>query len=141
MRTSVGSADTPTDRLAWLGMALATICAGLGIHEIGFGLAGTARDVTGDALWAVMMFAWVGALWPRRSLTARAGIALLICWIVEFSQAYHAPWLDAVRRTTVGQLVLGSGFDVRDLASYALGILIACALEASVRRRAPNRTL
>lgn len=124
----------------WLGVALATICVGLGVHELGFGLAAGPRDVAGDALWALMMFAWIGALWPQRPLRTRAGLALIICWSVEISQAYHTPWLDAVRRTTVGQLVLGSGFDARDLASYALGVLVGCVLEAIARRRVPEPT-
>ena len=34
------------------------------------------------------------------------------------SQLYHTPTLDAIRATQAGQLVLGSGFDPRDLAAY-----------------------
>lgn len=126
---------SPVRRTMWVAVALATICVGLGVHELGFGLLASVRDVVGDALWALMMFAWIGALWPQGLLRTRAGFALLICWTVEISQSYHTPWLDALRRTAVGQLVLGSGFNVRDLGSYALGVLVGCAFEVSVRRR------
>lgn len=129
----------PVGRRAWLGIAFATICVGLGVHDLGFGLPARARDAAGDALWAVMMFAWLGALWPHGVLIIRAALTLGICWSVEVSQAYHAPWLDAIRRTTIGQLVLGSGFDVRDLGSYALGVIVACAIEMIVRRRPRRR--
>lgn len=129
-------------RFAWLGIALTTICVGLAIHGIAFGLAATLRDVAGDALWAVMIYAWMGSLWPLGPLRARAGLALAICWTVEVSQAWHTPWLDAVRRTTAGQLVLGSGFDVRDLGSYAVGVAVGCAAELVARklfsRQSPN---
>lgn len=121
-------------RRTFLALALATIALGLGVHELGLGLSDTVRDVSGDALWAVMIFAWLGALWPRGPLGARAGLALLICWAVELSQIYHAPWLDAWRETTIGQLVLGSGFDARDLGAYALGVLAVSMLELTVRR-------
>jgi hypothetical protein len=48
-----------------------------------------------------------------------------------------------VRATTWGHLVLGSGFDARDLASYALGVGGAALLEAVVvaRRRYPRGDL
>ena len=83
-----------------------------------------------------MMIAWwIGALTPRTPLAARGVIALAFCWTVEFSQLYHSPILDSWRLTTPGQLVLGSGFDPRDLAAYAFGVLAALALELLVRHR------
>jgi hypothetical protein len=70
---------------------------------------------------------------------ARAAAAYAVCAAVEFGQRVHAPRLDALRRTTVGHLVLGSDFDARDLAAYLLGVLAAAALEraaaAAARRR------
>ena len=46
--------------------------------------------------------------------------------------------LDVVRSTTVGHLVLGSGFDPRDFAAYAGGVLAAVTCELLIvafRRR------
>jgi hypothetical protein len=77
---------------------------------------------------------WVGALAPDMRPDVRSGLALAFCWAVEFSQLYHLPVLDAVRRTTPGQLVLGNGFDVRDLWAYAMGVLAALLLERAMRR-------
>jgi hypothetical protein len=125
---------SPLRRRSFLALALATIAVGLGVHELGLGLSNTVRDISGDALWAVMIFAWLGALWPSGALGSRAGLALLICWAVELSQIYHTPQLDVLRETTIGQLVLGSGFDVRDLGAYALGVLAISVLELAVRR-------
>jgi hypothetical protein len=105
------------------------IALGLLVHETGLGLPPAARDFLGDALWAVMTFAWFSVLWPRGSIGVRAVLAVSLCWIVEASQAYHTPSLDALRQTTVGQLVLGSGFDPRDLAAYALGVLFGALLQ------------
>ena len=57
-----------------------------------------------------------------------------ICFAVEVSQLFHTSGLDAFRATTVGQLVLGSGFDPLDLASYAAGVLAAALLESAAGR-------
>jgi hypothetical protein len=62
-------------------------------------------------------------------------LALGVCFAVEASQAYHTPGLDALRRTTIGHLVLGSDFDAWDLAAYTLGVLAAVLLEHRWRAR------
>jgi hypothetical protein len=122
--------------LGFVLLALGTIAVGLRVHLRGTMLAPGLRDVLGDALWAMMIAWWIGALSPSRRLGARAGLALAFCWAVEFSQLYHAPVLDAWRGTTMGHLVLGSGFDPRDLGAYAMGILAALMLEGALRVRA-----
>jgi hypothetical protein len=78
---------------------------------------------------------WVGALAPGASLRLRAAGALALCVAVELSQLYHTTALDALRGTTLGHLVLGSGFDPRDLVAYTLGVLVAAVLERAVVRR------
>lgn len=75
---------------------------------------------------------WIGALAPGASIRGRAGAALALCAGVEVSQLFHSPALDALRSTTAGQLVLGSGFDPRDLVAYTLGVLAAALLERAV---------
>ena len=97
------------------------------------------RDVIGDALWAIMVTWWVSALWPRLAGGGRAALALGICYAVELSQLYHTPGLDAVRGTRLGHLVLGSGFDLRDLAAYALGVLGAVVIERTAASRGRTR--
>ena len=119
-------------RLTYIALALATIAVGLLVHEHGAPLGPTARDALSDALWAAMIAWWVGALVPGARLAVRSGTAYAICASVEVSQRYHTPALDAIRATIVGQLVLGSGFDARDLASYAFGVAAAALLEATV---------
>jgi hypothetical protein len=71
---------------------------------------------------------------PGARLVLRAAAAGLVCAGVELSQLYHAPALDAFRATRVGHLLLGSGFDVRDLGAYALGVLGAALLEARLNK-------
>jgi len=115
-------------------LALGTIALGLGVHTYGAWLGTAARDVVGDALWAMMIAWWIGALAPSAPLRTRSAVALAIGVGVELSQLLHSPSLDAVRNTPAGQLVLGSGFDPRDLAAYALGVLAAAGLELALAR-------
>jgi hypothetical protein len=125
-------------RASYLALAAATIALGLWVHHAGNALGPVGRDVLGDALWAAMMVWLVGAVAPRARTLPRRAVALGICVGVELSQLVHTPALDAVRQTTLGQLVLGSGFDPRDLAAYAIGVTAAALLERAVLgRRAP----
>lgn len=122
-------------RAVYIAFAGGTIIVGLAVHLHGAALSPAARDVLGDALWAAMIAWWVGAAAPSVQLSRRVVAALAICFAVELSQLYHAPWIDALRETTLGHLVLGSGFDPRDLASYTAGVLVAALLEFVVMRR------
>ena len=89
----------------------------------------------GDTLWAALVF-WLLALIWRRASTARIGAAAItIAFAVEVSQLYHAPWVDAIRGTRVGGLILGSDFLWSDLLCYAIGIGCAAAADALLAAR------
>src|SRR6476660_8160813 len=65
----------------------------------------------GDSLWALLVFLCFGFAF-RRSSTMRIGLsALCFAWSVEFLQLYHAHWIDAIRSTRLGHLVLGASFN------------------------------
>ena len=87
----------------------------------------------GDALWALMVFVGFGFLLPRASTLLIALTALAFSWGVEFSQLYHAPWIDAIRATLPGRLVLGNTFNWPDLAAYALGVGLGAWAEWRLR--------
>ena len=120
-------------RVAYVALAAGTIALGLWVHRGGAALGTDARDVLGDALWAGMMAWLVGAAAPRARLGVRSAAALGICVAVELSQLLHTSAIDAVRRTTLGHLLLGSGFDARDLLAYAVGVSAAALLERAAR--------
>jgi hypothetical protein len=122
-------------RLVYLGLALSTITLGLVVHLRGAILGRTVRDILGDALWASMIVWWVSALFPWPRARMRYAAAYVICALVELSQAYRTPTLDALRASAIGQLVLGSGFDPRDFVAYAVGIALAAMLEMTLLNR------
>lgn len=83
----------------------------------------------GDALWAVVVFLGLGFLFPRAATFTLALSALTISWAVEFSQLYRVPWLDALRATLPGKLILGTTFNLPDLPAYAFGVAAAAMAE------------
>jgi hypothetical protein len=95
----------------------------------------------GDALWAVMIFLGFGFLFPAMP-TVRIGLAAVaFSCAIEFAQIYRAPWIDSIRATTLGHLILGSGFSWMDIAAYSVGILLACLVETGFFRLKSLRRL
>ena len=84
----------------------------------------------GDALWAVMIYLFTAVLLHDRKLLQIALASLLFCYLIEISQLYHAPWIDAIRNTRLGGLVLGFGFLWTDIIAYTMGIGVMLAIES-----------
>lgn len=112
-------------RVFYSALAIGTIGLGLCVHLYGKALGPASQDMIGDGVWAAMIVWCVAIVAPGAPAPIRGLVALAICFAVEVSQLYHSPALDALRRTTIGQLTLGSAFDPRDLVAYAIGVLTA----------------
>ena len=80
-------------------------------------------------MWALMVVVGLGLVFPNRPIRWIAIVALAISFGVEFSQLFHAAWLDELRRNRLGALVLGQGFLWSDLVCYAIGIGLGVTLE------------
>ena len=123
-------------RLLYAVLTVAVIAAGL-LWRSGFlPLPSQLSKYGGDSLWALMVFTGCGFLFPRASTLTLALLALGFSWGVEFSQLYHAPWLDALRQTTAGRLVLGNTFNWPDLLAYGLGVGLGAVVERCLPKRA-----
>jgi hypothetical protein len=112
---------------------LLVIAAGLGSRGFGHVLPAFVATYAGDTLYATMVFVGLGIVAPRWSTARLATTALAICCAIEVSQLYHAPWIDAIRRTLPGALVLGHGFLWSDLACYAAGVALGAGIESLLR--------
>jgi Protein of unknown function (DUF2809) len=112
-----------------LGFLVMTILLGLGSRRYASALPTIVSTYAGDTLWALALFWFLGLILPRMSTAWVAAMTLGLSVLVELSQLYHAPWIDAVRQTTLGGLILGFGFLWSDLACYAAGVGLGVVLE------------
>lgn len=92
-------------------------------------LAEVPQKYGGDALWALLVFLGFGFLFPRWPTRTIALLAMTFSTLIEFSQLYHAPWIDSIRETRLGALVLGSVFNWPDFGAYAIGIALGVLCE------------
>ncbi|MDF2432841.1 MAG: hypothetical protein JWP44_2472 [Mucilaginibacter sp.] len=76
----------------------------------------------GDILWALMVYFLVRFLLIDKPISIVIITSLLFCYFIEFSQLYKAPWIDSLRHTVFGRLVLGETFLWGDILSYTIGI-------------------
>ncbi len=90
-------------------------------------------DYVGDALWAMMIYWGCRLLLPWSRLSLAFGCALAFCYGIEMSQLYHAPWIDALRQTKIGALVLGFQFLWSDLLAYLVGIASGFAIDTKIK--------
>jgi hypothetical protein len=91
----------------------------------------------GDALWALMVLFGIAFLRPDLRPRQLAALALGVSWLVELSQLYQAPWINSIRSTHLGHLVLGSRFHWLDMLAYPLGVSIGLILDISFFYRRP----
>jgi hypothetical protein len=117
------------NRVLYAVLAVAVVAGGLLWRSGLIPLPQWLSNYGGDALWALMVFVGFGFLLPRASTLVVALLALTFSWGVEFSQLYHALWIDAVRATLPGRLVLGTTYNWPDLIAYALGIALGALVE------------
>jgi hypothetical protein len=113
----------------WSVLIAAVALLGVGSRRFGGHLPGFVAAYAGDTLWGLAAFLGVGLLlpgWPTRRVAALAG---LISVAVEVGQLCKAPWLESIRRTTVGGLILGFDFVWSDLACYAVGVGLGMLFE------------
>jgi len=102
---------------------------GIGSRRYAHALPGFIATYAGDTLWALAAFFGFGVLLPKTSTQTIAILAMAFSVAIEFSQLYHAPWIDSIRQTTLGGLILGFGFLWRDLICYAVGVGLGLAIE------------
>jgi len=83
----------------------------------------------GDALYATMIFYIVRGLFPEKGILWIAAAELCICFTIECSQLYQASWINNIRSTLPGRLILGQGFLWTDLIAYIAGTFAGFIIE------------
>jgi hypothetical protein len=115
-------------------LAVLTIALGLSARRYGGSLPEGVRLYAGDALWAATVFLLAALVWPVARRAQLALGTLAFAFADEVSQLYHAPWIDAVRATRPGALVLGYGFLWSDLVCYTAGVAGAALADCLLTR-------
>lgn len=113
-------------RLAAVALAAATVPAGLTMR---FVLPrGVATDIGGDALYAVLVYAAVVLIAPRARPALVAGVAGSFCVAIELFQLTGLPRLWGADFPPIA-LVLGTGFDARDIVVYVAAAALAAGVD------------
>lgn len=112
-------------KLFYLIAIVCTIGLGLASRTFGEYLPSFVALNAGDALWAMMVYFGFRFLLVHKGHITAFWLSLLFSFAVEFSQLYQADWLNHIRATVLGSLILGKGFLVVDLIRYTAGILLA----------------
>ncbi|MGD9569102.1 MAG: DUF2809 domain-containing protein [Sedimentibacter sp.] len=123
------------NRLFYLIMVLAVMCLGLLSRRFNAYIPDAIDLFLGDSLWALMIYFLIRMLFINLSKKKAVYYGLLFCLMIELSQLYHSSWIDAIRSTTLGGLVLGYGFLWSDLVSYILGISLGYFVDTSISRK------
>jgi len=117
------------NRILYAFIIIFVIICGLLSRKYSFIFPVIVNDYLGDALWAAMVFYMAAFIFNKKNTVKVAVIALAFSYCIEISQLYHAPWIDNIRATTLGGLVLGFGFLWSDILAYAIGVSSAALLE------------
>lgn len=112
-------------------LAAVTVTIGLVVHR---GVSGTFGDIAGDALHAVLIYLLVALIAPRTRRPVVAVIAFAVCSGIELLQLTALPREWAAVFPPI-RLVLGSGFDARDIVVYAAAVAAASVIDIAVTRR------
>ncbi|KFN01758.1 DUF2809 domain-containing protein [Bacillus clarus] len=130
--------DNKRNRILYAAFTILVIVLGLSSRKFAYALPDVLNAYLGDALWALMIFTGFGFLFPKIGTRKLTLISLLFCYGIEMSQLYHAEWIDHIRATTLGGLVLGYGFLWSDIFAYTIGVGFGMLCEFVFRRDKEN---
>lgn len=83
----------------------------------------------GDVLWAMMVYLGFRFLLVHKKTLSVVMLSFLFSFGIEFSQLYQEDWINQIRGTSLGALILGKGFLTEDLIRYTAGIIFATVLD------------
>jgi len=119
----------PRRRAPTAAVLAATVALGLLSRRVA--LPGLLAEYTGDALYATAAWFAFALAGPAQGVRRLGLLALGFAATVEFAQLLSWPWLQALRSTPAGALVLGQAFQVADLFAHVAGVLLACVADVT----------
>ncbi|MGJ7919702.1 DUF2809 domain-containing protein [Neobacillus sp. LXY-4] len=119
-------------RIAYLIAIVITILLGLASRKYSHLLFIFVAQNAGDMLWAMMVYFGFRFLFVHKSVLTSILLSLSFSFGIEFSQLYQGDWINQIRGTLLGALILGKGFLTIDLIRYSVGIIIASILDKMI---------
>ena len=92
----------------------------------------------GDTLWAATLYWFLALIFRKGTPHSISIFSMFVSFSVELSQLYRAPWVNGLRETQIGGLVLGHGFLWSDLLCYVVGVLMAATVDSVLLYKDPN---
>lgn len=108
---------SPLHALLAVSIFLLESCIALNVHDE------VIRPLGGDAIVVMLVWAAWRTLVRCNDTLAVAG-SLFFCYAIELAQYFHFVDVLGLGRYRIVRIVLGSSFDVRDLAAYTLGAAV-----------------
>lgn len=75
----------------------------------------------GDFLWTLLVYYLFAFTFNKQAIIKILFYALTFSYLIEISQFYQADWINEIRRTRMGALVLGHTFIWSDIVCYTAG--------------------
>ncbi|MED1781229.1 DUF2809 domain-containing protein [Brevibacillus fortis] len=116
-------------RGAYIVAVFAVMALGLGSRAFADVLPVFVAEHFGDALWACMIYFGFRTCFTHKKNSFALWCSLVFCFAIEGSQLYQAGWINYLRETALGALVLGKGFLPADLVRYTAGIAVSYLLD------------
>ena len=129
---------TKRRRLLYIISIVIVIALGLASRKV-MGFPYFVYEYVGDVLWAVNVYLLFAVLFPSEKIPLISVVTFFFSFLIEFSQIYHAPWIDSIRDTFIGGLVLGYGFLWSDILCYLIGTAIGAVLDSILLRYSPAK--
>lgn len=122
------------NRFIYFILIIGTITLGMASRKYGYMLPELVSKYAGDVLWALMVYWGFGFLMNTKPIKKIFLLSLIFSFIIEISQVYQVDWINNIRNTTIGALILGHGFLLSDLICYFIGAILGVILESIFKR-------
>ncbi|MDO3643757.1 DUF2809 domain-containing protein [Mucilaginibacter sp. L3T2-6] len=83
----------------------------------------------GDILWGLMVYFIVRFLLIGKKIKWAVAVSLIFSYSIEASQLYQAHWINNIRHTIIGGLILGYSFLWSDMLCYTAGIGVGALID------------
>ncbi|WP_375495736.1 DUF2809 domain-containing protein [uncultured Nostoc sp.] len=80
-----------------------------------------AGDIFYQIFWCLFVFLFMSTEFAANRIPI---FIFFFGCLIEFTQAWHTPFLDLIRSHILGKLLLGTAFDWREFPTYAIGSFI-----------------